>query len=396
MALTNIAINSAKPKDKTYRLYDEKGLYLEVTIKGAKLWRLKYRYGGKEKRLAIGPYPDISLKLAREARDAARAMLLAGTDPSEHKKAQKAARKKNADETFEAIALEWHAKKSLVWKSRHSRDVYSRLTLHVFPFIGGSPIEEITVPEILGLLRRIEARGTIETAHRVLGIIGAVYRFAISSGKAERNITVDIKGALQAVVKRHLPAITEPKRVGEFLRMIDGYSGTLPVQCALRLAPLVFVRPSELRTARWEEIDFDSKEWRFEVTKTSSRHIVPLCNQAIAILNTLHPVTGRSEYVFPNARSARRPMSDNAILAAMRRMEISKDEMCGHGFRAMAKTILIEELGYSDTLTGLQLSHTRKDPLGNAYNRTTLLPERTVMMQAWADYLDGLKTNERS
>ncbi|MDB2440692.1 integrase arm-type DNA-binding domain-containing protein [Luminiphilus sp.] len=394
MALTNVAINTAKPREKTYRLYDEKGLYLEITTKGAKLWRLKYRFSGKEKRLAIGPYPEISLKLAREARDLARAMLVAGTDPSAHKKAQKAARARDTNGTFEAIARDWHEKKSQIWSSIHSKNVFDRLTRNVFPFIGGRPIAEITVPELLHLLRRIEERGAIETAHRVLGNIGEVYRFAISSGETERNIAVDIKGALQPVVKKHLPAITEPKRAGEFLRMIDGYSGTLPVQCALRLAPLVFVRPGELRKARWEEIDFDSKEWRYEVTKTRSPHIVPLCDQAIAILKTLHPVTGRWEYVFPNARSVKRPMSDNAVLAAMRRMEISKDEMCGHGFRAMAKTILIEELGYSDALTALQLSHRRKDPLGNAYNRTTFLRERTEMMQTWANYLDGLKAHD--
>lgn len=394
MPLTNVEIKNAKPRAKPYKLSDGGSLYIEVTKTGSKLWRWKYRFNKSENRFSIGPYPEVGIKQAREARDNARALLRRGIDPNAYKKAEKISHLKDSEETFEALASEWHSKRSQVWSPIHSKNVMDRLTRNVLPFIGKAPIAEIKVPELLRLLRRIEERGAIETAHRVLGNIGEVYRFAISSGKAERNIAVDIKGALQPVVKKHLPAITEPKRVGAFLKMIDGYSGTLPVQCALRLAPLVFVRPGELRKARWEEIDFESKEWRYEVTKTRSPHIVPLCDQAIAILKTLHPVTGRWEYVFPNARSAKRPMSDNAILAAMRRMEISKDEMCGHGFRAMAKTILIEELGYSEALTALQLSHKRKDPLGNAYNRTTFLRERTEMMQTWANYLDGLKAHD--
>lgn len=394
MALTNVEIKNAKPRAKSYKLWDGGSLYIEVMKTGSKLWRWKYRFNKSENRFSIGPYPEVSIKQAREARDGARALLRSGIDPNAHKKARKVTQPEGSHDTFEALALEWHAGQSRVWSSIHSKNVIDRLTRNVFPFIGRTPIVEITVPELLRLLRRIEERGANETAHRVRGNIGEVYRYAIASGKAERNIAIDIRGALQPVVKSHLPAITEPKRVGELLRMLDGYSGTLPVQCALKLAPLVFVRPVELRTARWSEIDLESKEWRYVVTKTATPHIVPLCNQAIDILQTLQPLTGHLAFVFPNARSGLRPMSNNAVLAAMRRMEISKDEMCGHGFRAMAKTILIEELGYSEALTGLQLSHKRKDPLGNAYNRTTFLRERTEMMQAWADYLDGLKSNE--
>ena len=396
MSLTIVAINHAKPKDKTYRLYDEKGLYLEVTRAGGKLWRLKYRFGGKEKRLAIGTFPEISLKDARAARDAARTQLAAGIDPSEYKKLMKTRALSDGTNTFEAIAREWHSAQSRVWSPIHTKNVSDRLSRNVFPYLGSKAITGITVPELLQVLRRIEARGAFETAHRVLGNVNEVFRFAIASGKADRNIAVDLKGALQPVKKKHLAAVTDPKRAGELLRMIDSYSGTLTVQCALKLAPLVFVRPGELRTARWRDINLETAEWRYTVTKTQTEHIVPLSTQALEILRSMHHLTGRWEYVFPSARSRHRPMSNNAILSAMRRMEIGKDEMSGHGFRAMAKTILIEELGYSDALTALQLSHKRNDPLGNAYNRTTLLPERTAMMQAWADYLDGLKTNERS
>ena len=396
MPLTIVAINHAKPKDKTYRLYDEKGLYLEVTKAGGKLWRLKYRFGGKEKRLAIGTFPEISLKDARAARDAARTQLAAGIDPSEYKKLMKTRALSDGTNTFEAIAGEWHSAQSRVWSPIHTKNVSDRLSRNVFPYLGSKAITGITVPELLQVLRRIEARGAFETAHRVLGNVNEVFRFAIASGKADRNIAVDLKGALQPVKKKHLAAVTDPTRAGELLRMIDSYSGTLTVQCALKLAPLVFVRPGELRTARWRDINLETAEWRYTVTKTQTEHIVPLSIQALEILRSMHHLTGRWEYVFPSARSRHRPMSNNAILSAMRRMEIGKDEMSGHGFRAMAKTILIEELGYSEALTALQLSHKRNDPLGNAYNRTTLLPERTVMMQAWADYLDGLKTNERS
>ena len=394
MSLTIVAINQAKPKDKTYRLYDVKGLYLEVTKAGGKLWRLKYRFGGKEKRLAIGPYPAISLKDARTARDAARAQLSAGTDPCEYKKLMKARALSDSANTFQGLAREWHSTKLSVWSPIHAKNVIDRLSRNIFPYLGSKAIADIKVPELLQVLRRIEARGALETAHRVLGNVNEVFRFAIASGKAERNIAVDLKGALQPVKKKHLAAVTDPKRAGELLRMIDNYSGTLTVQCALKLAPLVFVRPGELRAAQWRDINLEAAEWRYTVTKTQTEHIVPLSKQALEILNTMHPLTGRWEYVFPSARSRHRPMSNNAILSAMRRMEIQKDEMSGHGFRAMAKTILIEELGYSEALTALQLSHKRKDPLGNAYNRTTFLRERTTMMQAWADYLDTLKSGE--
>ena len=391
MSLTIVAINHAKPKDKTYRLYDEKGLYLEVTKAGGKLWRLKYRFGGKEKRLAIGTYPEISLKDARAARDAARTQLATGTDPSEYKKLMKATALSDSTNTFEAIAREWHNGQSRVWSPIHTKNVSDRLSRNVFPYLGNKAITDITVPELLQVLRRIEARGAFETAHRVLGNVSEVFRFAIASGKADRNIAADLKGALQPVKKKHLAAVTDPKRAGKLLRMIDSYSGTLTVQCALKLAPLVFVRPGELRTAQWQDINLETAEWRYTVTKTRTEHIVPLSSQALEILNNMHPLTGRWEYVFPSARSRHRPMSNNAILSAMRRMEIDKEEMSGHGFRAMARTILDEVLGYRPEIIEQQLAHQVRDPLGRAYNRTTHLDDRRLMMQAWADYLETLK-----
>jgi integrase len=293
--------------------------------------------------------------------------------------------------TFESIAREWHSGQSRVWSPIHTKNVSDRLSRNVFPYLGNKAITDITVPELLQVLRRIEARGAFETAHRVLGNVSEVFRFAIASGKADRNIAVDLKGALQPVKKKHLAAVTDPKRAGELLRMIDSYSGTLTVQCALKLAPLVFVRPGELRTAQWRDINLDLAEWRYTVTKTQTEHIVPLSTQALEILHIMHPLTGRWEYVFPSARSRHRPMSNNAILSAMRRMEIDKEEMSGHGFRAMARTILDEVLGYRPEIIEQQLAHQVRDPLGRAYNRTTHLEERRAMMQAWADYLDTLK-----
>lgn len=393
MPLTIKATDSASKANKPYRLYDEKGLYLEVSTAGGKLWRLKYRVGGREKRLALGTYPEIDLKTARHQRDEARRHLALGVDPGQYKKSAKEALFRSTGSTFEAIATEWHTGQSPIWSEIHSKNVLDRLRQNVFPYLGSEAISEITAPELLKVLRRIEARGANETAHRVLGIIRKVFQYAIASGRAERNIASDVSGALQPVLKSHLAAVTEPRKAGELLRMIDAYSGSLTVQCALKLAPLVFVRPGELRTARWKDIDLELAEWRYTVSKTRTEHIVPLSRQALDILQSIHPVTGHWEYVFPSAQSRSRPMSNNAILSALRRMEIDKNEMSGHGFRAMARTILDEVLGYRVDMIEHQLAHRVKDPLGRAYNRTSHLPERKEMMQAWADYLDTLKTS---
>jgi integrase len=391
MALTDTAIRNAKPGDKAKRLFDGGGLYLEVAPAGGKWWRLKYRFGGKEKRLSLGVYPDISLRQARERRDEARRLLATETDPSQHRKAKRAAQEERAGNSFEVVAREWFARQSSVWVDSHGSRIIRRLERDIFPWLGKRPVAEITPPELLAVVRRIEGRGALETAHRALQNCGQVFRYAIATARAERDPSQDLRGALPPVKEGHFAAVTDPKRLGEILRAFDGYEGTLPVRCALRLAPLVFVRPGELRKALWADIDLEAAEWRYEVTKTGTPHIVPLSRQATEILEEIHPLTGRSSYVFPSARSAQRPMSDNAILAALRRMGIPKDEMTGHGFRAAARTILDEVLGFPPHLIEHQLAHAVRDPLGRAYNRTAHLPERRKMMQQWADYLDKLK-----
>ncbi|MDA8591276.1 integrase arm-type DNA-binding domain-containing protein [Luminiphilus sp.] len=392
MPLSDAKIKNAKPREKTYRVYDERGLYLEVSPKGGKWWRFKYRFRGKEKRISLGTYPDTKLGKAREKRDEARRLVSEDIDPSQQKKAHKAAQADLSANSFELVALEWHSKKSPTWSQIHADNIMGRLKRDVFPWLGQRPIAEITAPELLQVIRRIEERGANETAHRVLSNCGEVFRYAIATGRAERDVAADLRGALQPTVKKHLAAVTDPKRVGELLRMIDGYEGTLTVRCALKLAPLVFVRPGELRTAKWEDIDLEKAEWRFTVSKTNTQHIVPLAVQAVAILKELQPLTGQREYVFPGARSPKRPMSNNAVLSALRRMEIEKEEMSGHGFRAMARTILDEILGVRPDIIEHQLAHQVRDPLGRAYNRTAHLAERRKMMQQWADYLLDLKT----
>jgi len=389
MSLTNTAIRNANSSKKTRKLYDERGLYLEISPNGGKWWRFKYRYIGKEKRLSLGVYPDVTLKMARERREESRKLLADGIDPSENRKAQKLAN--GGENSFEVIAREWFAKYSTNWTTDHGGRIFRRLERDVFPWIGDKQIAKVTAPELLSLIQRIEKRGAIETAHRALGNCGQVFRYAIATGRAERDLSSDLRGALPPAKGEHFAAITEPKQVAEILRAIDGYEGSLIVRCALRLAPLVFVRPGELRKAQWENINFDKAEWRYMVTKTNTQHIVPLAQQAIEIFKELQPLTGNGRYVFPGARSKQRPMSDNAILAAMRRMGIGKEEMSGHGFRAMARTILDEVLGVRPDFIEHQLAHAVRDPNGRAYNRTAHLPERKKMMQQWADYLDKLK-----
>lgn len=391
MALSDVAIRNVKPGEKPVRLSDSGGLYLEVSPSGGKLWRLKYRFGGKEKRLALGKYPEVGLKDARDRRDEARKLLANEVDPGENRKQQKAAKAERAANSFEAVAREWIAKNTPTWAPSHTNKLQRRLEMYVFPWLGGRPIAEITAPELLAMARRIEGKGAIESAHRALQNCGQVFRYAVATGRAERDPTGDLKGALQPVKPVHMAAVTEPRKVGQLLRTFDGYQGTIAVRCALQLAPLVFVRPGELRQAEWKDIDLDAAEWRFTASKTKTAHIVPLSRQAVAILREVKPLTGEGRFVFPSARTSERPMSDNAILSAMRRLEVGKDEMSGHGFRAMARTILDEVLGFRVDLIEHQLAHAVRDANGRAYNRTAHLPERRKMMQAWADYLDKLK-----
>ena len=390
MPLADTAIRAAKPKDKPFKVYDGEGLYLQITPSGGKWWRLKYQFADKEKLLSLGTYPKIGLKEARALRTAALKLVANGVDPSENRKATKAAQVERDANSFEVIAREWFSKFSSTWVPAHSERIISRFERDIFPKLGGRPITEISSPELLAVVRHIENRGAPETAHRALGDCGRVFRYAVATGRAERDPSGDLRGALTPVKGEHFAAVTEPSDVGALLRALNGYQGTYAVAAALRLAPLVFVRPGELRKALWAEIDLDAAEWRYHVTKTETHHIVPLARQAVEILRELHPLTGHGLYVFPGARSNGRPMSDNAILAALRRMGISKEEMSGHGFRAMARTILDEVLNVRVDLIEHQLAHAVKDANGRAYNRTAHLPERKKMMQQWADYLDGL------
>jgi integrase len=393
--LTDKAIKNAKPGKKRTRLFDERGMYLEVSPAGGRWWRLKYRFDGKEKRLSLGVYPEVGLKAARDRRDAARKLLSDGVDPAENKRAIKLARAEAADNSFEVVAREWYAKFSPRWSESHAIRLLRALERDIFPWVGTRPIAGISAPELLTVLRRIEARGALITAHRALNSCGQVFRYAIATGRADRDPSGDLRGALSPVKGGHFAAATEPTKLAEVLRAMDGYQGTLPVICALRLAPLVFVRPGELRKAEWRDVDLDGAEWRYRVTKTDVDHIVPLSRQAVEILRELKPLTGRGQYVFPGARTVKRPMSDNAVLGALRRTGIAKEEMSGHGFRAAARTILDEVLGFPAHVIEHQLAHVVRDPLGRAYNRTAHLPERRKMMQQWADYLDKLKSSSK-
>ena len=375
-------------------MFDEKGLYLEVAPSGGKWWRLKYRFDGKEKRLSLGTYPDVSLKSARTKRDEARTLLADGVDPGEQRKAMKVARAGRAANSFEVVGREWFGKYSPSWASSHAEKIIQRLERDIFPWIGGRPIAEIKAPELLTCLRRIEERGALETAHRALQNCGQIFRYSVATGRAERDPSVDLRGALPPVKRTHHAAITDPKAIGELLRAMDGYQGSFVTKCALRLAPMVFVRPGELRKAEWAEFDLDAACWNIppERMKMNDAHLVPLASQAVDILRELHALTGEGRYVFPGARTNGRPMSDNAVLAALRRMGYAKDEMSGHGFRAMARTILDEVLGVRPDYIEHQLAHAVRDPNGRAYNRTAHLAERRKMMQQWAGYLDTLKS----
>jgi integrase len=366
MPLSDTAIRNAKAKEKPCKLADEKGMYLLVN-KAGKYWRFDYRFEGKRKTLALGVYPDVSLKEARDKRDNARRQIAQGIDPGVQKKATKTAE----SETFEAIAREWFAKFAPNWAKNHSEKIIRRLERDIFPWLGKRPIRDITAPDLLTVLRRIEGRA-LETAHRALQNCGQIFRYAIATGRADRDISADLKGALPPAKLGHFAAVTDPKKIGALLRAIDAFEGTFPVKCALKLAPLVFVRPGELRTAEWEHIDLGRAEWCYTVTKTNTPHIVPLSAQAVEILKELHPLTGHGRYAFPSVRTLNgdKPMSDMALLAALRRMGFEKDEMSVHGFRALARTVLDEVLGFRPDIIEHQLAHTVRDPNGRAYNRT--------------------------
>jgi integrase len=390
--LNESRIRAAKPAEKPYKLFDERGLFMLVTPTGGRLWRFRYRHGGVEKLLTLGAYPDVSLKRAREKRDDARRHVADGVDPS----AKRQAERKAAADTFVAIIDEWLlTKKKSLTPATWERD-HNQLHKWVVPYLGNRPISAIEAPELLAVLKRIESKGVIDTAHRTREICGRLFRYAIATGRATRDITADLRGALAPRTTEHHAAITDPLKVGQLLRAIDGYDGQPTTAAALKLAPYVFVRPTELRAAEWSELMLDGEqpEWRIPAERMKMReaHIVPLSRQSIKILRELHPITGRQRYVFPAIGGGGRPLSENTLNGALRRLGYSGDEMTAHGFRSMASTLLNEQ-GVHPDLIELQLAHAERNRVRAAYNRAQRLAERREMMQEWGDYLDRLRAN---
>ncbi|UFS72640.1 tyrosine-type recombinase/integrase [Geomonas sp. RF6] len=398
--LADFAIKNAKPKSKDYKLSDGYGLYLLVKRTGVKLWQMQYRYHGKPQTISFGYYSDkngriiLSLSDARDKRDDARRQLLKGLNPTAVRKQEKATALKEENNTFEVVARQWHEKFKSSWEEKTGRRILASLKKDVFPIIGKTPISKIETPDMVDLLSKIAER-TLETAHKIKISCQGVFRHAVLTGSIKHSPMADMRNVLPSVKNNHFAAPTTPKDLAPLLRAIDGYEGTLVVKCAMQFAPLVFVRPGELRHAEWKEIDFEAKEWNIPAKKMKMKrdHLVPLSDQAIEILRKLQPLTGHSPYIFPGQRSLLRPMSDAAVNAAFRRMGFGKDVIVGHGFRATARTILAEVFYFRVDIIEHQLAHIVKDPTGRAYNRTEFLPYRRVMMQKWADFLDMIKEN---
>jgi integrase len=399
--LTDLAVRAAKPRERPYKLWDAGGMFLMVTPRGSRWWRLKYRVDGREKSLSLGVYPRVSLALARERRERAKELIEAGIDPSEQRQAEKRSR----SASFESVAREWLALQAKT-DAKHKQAAFSKRTWDralgmferlIFPHIGRRPIAKITVPELLQFLKRIEASGHHDTCHRAKQRCGQVFRYAIVTGRAERDLTADLRGALAPVRTKNFAAITDPVRIGELMRDIDSYCGYKVTTLAMKLAPLVFVRPGELRAAEWKEFDLDRAEWRIpaERMKMREEHLVPLSTQALQIIRELQALTGDGRYVFPSPRMFAKPMSENAITAALRRMGYTGNEMTWHGFRSLASTCLNEQ-GWHPDLIELQLAHAERNKVRAAYNRAQRLAERRRMMQSWADYLDELRTEKNA
>ena len=392
MPLTDTYIKNLKPDGKAKKHFDGGGLFLFVSPAGGKLWRMAYRFEKKHKLLSFGEYPYISLKDARSRREQAKELLARGVDPAAHKQAIAAAKRSEETDSFEVIAREWYAKHSMTLAESHSKKILSRLEKQLFPFLGAKNIRAIEAADILKAVQHAERRQAVETAHRLVQLCGQIFRYAIVTGRAKHDISADLRGALQPVTVQHRAAIVDPKGIGRLLRAIDGYSGYFPVCCALRLAPLMFVRPGELRQAEWAEIDMDRAEWRIPAAKMKMRqvHIVPLAKQAVAILNELKPFSGYGKYLFPSVRTEAKPITDATLLAALRGMGFTKEEMTVHGFRGMASTLLNEK-GYNRDWIERQLAHGERNGVRAAYNYAEYLQERRRMMQEWADYLVHLK-----
>lgn len=386
--LADIQIMTAAPRAKDYKLSDGGGLYILVTPSGGKLWRLKYRFKGIEKSISFGAYPDVSLDMARQRRDSARKHLADGVDPSEERKNAAA----DALNTFEVVAADWLKRFGVNWTDSHRNRIENRLKNDVYPFVGKHHIRDITPPMMLRLLRRLEVRSR-EQAHKAKSTCSQIFRYAVATGKADRDIVADLRGAIPPVKHTHMAAPTDPKSVKRLLIAIELFEGSLIVKSALRLAPLLFVRPGELRHAEWDEIDFETATWRIPAHKMKMRveHIVPLSRSAMKIISELKPQSGHSRYLFPGRRSIHKCISENTINVALRTLGFDKTEITGHGFRAMARTMIAEQLQYAPDIIEAQLAHVVPDRLGRAYNRTAYLIERRQMMEQWAEYLDRLR-----
>lgn len=398
MALTASTVKQAKSQAKIYRLADEKGLYLEVHPSGSKYWRHKYRFAGREKRLAHGVYPEVTLKEAREARDNARALLRQGIDPGRHRRSRKTRDVWEANNTFQAIAEKWYAKQEKAWATSTAEKRKGLLKNDLYPWLKSSAINHIETADLMVVLQRIEDRGAIDTAHTARQVLNQVFRYAKQTRRIDDNPASDLTGVLRPKGTRHRPAITEPEAFGKLLRDIDGYQGTHVVRCLLKLCPMLFQRPGEMIAMEWAEIDWESRTWNLpeKKMKTGHPHIAPLSTQALAILRDLEPLTGRLDYVFPNARRRREHASPATINSALQKLGYdTKTLHCAHGFRASARTLMDEQLGYRLEWIEQQLAHRVRDPLGRAYNRTTHLTQRKEMMQKWSDYLEVLKTTAK-
>lgn len=395
MSLTDTRIRNLKYPGKPAKFADGNGLYLYLSSSGKKLWRMAYYFERKEKVLSFGEYPVITLEKARELRLEAKRLLADGIDPGAQKKAAKEEQLSEVKDTFQSIALEWHDTRTADFTEKHRGTVLYRMEKYIFPVIGNGHIARMEAPDILAVVKPIELKGQNETARRLLQIISQVYRYAVITGRAKRNPATDLHGALRPRKVTHRAAVTEPKKVAQLLRDIDTYDGYFSITCALRLAPLVFTRPTELRAAEWSEFDLEAQEWRIpaERMKMKQMHIVPLSKQAVKILKELHPYSGSGKYLFPSIRTETRPIADATMLNALRRMGYAKDEMCTHGFRSVASTLL-NELGYNRDWIERQLAHGERNDVRAAYNYAEYLPERRRMMQEWADYLTDLKQKQ--
>ena len=394
MPLTDTAIRAIKPTSKTAKFFDGGGLYLEVAPSGGKWWRLKYRFQGKEKRISLGTYPTIGLKEARERREETKKILANGIDPSAQRQAIKVSTTSIDKDSFEVVTREWFDKHVVNLAPSYSKKVRSLFERQIFPVLGAKPIAEVEPTDVLNAARHVEQTGAIETAHRLIQICGQVFRYAIATGRTKYDVSTGLHAALPKVNVKHMATLTDKKRIGQLLRAIDAYGGFFPVRCALRLAPLLFVRPGELQKAEWAEFDLPAAEWRLPASKMKmrQRHIVPLSSQALSILAELQPYTGNGQFLFPSIRTTTKPIALESMLVAIRSMGFTQDEMTMHGFRGMASTLL-NEMGYNRDWIERQLAHGERDHVRAAYNYAEHLPERRRMMQEWADYLNELKAN---